>query len=85
MTLVRSTAEDAKEAADRELDRVAWNLPRAPVPARVQEAPPNDELDWEAFVTAFFPGSRRHDLKALVAYAAHKRARQPVVPSADEE
>jgi hypothetical protein len=92
MTPVRSTAERAEVAADRERDRVAWNLSRTP--ARVREAPvglvsaernvhgtrpfgdvpPSQELDWDGFVAAFFPGSRRHDLKALAAYGAYKRS-----------
>jgi hypothetical protein len=32
-------------------------------------------LDWQAFSAAYFPGSRRHNLKAIVAYAAYKRSR----------
>ena len=32
------------------------------------------ELDWEGFVAAYFPGSRRHDLKAISAYCAYKRS-----------
>ena len=67
MTSVRSTAEHVGEAADRERDRVAWNLPRT----RNEHGA---RLDWDAFVAGFFPGSRRHDLKALVAYAAYRRS-----------
>ncbi len=33
------------------------------------------DLDWQGFVAAHFPGSRRHDLKAITAYAAYKRSR----------
>jgi hypothetical protein len=29
------------------------------------------DLDWQRFVAAYFPGSRRHDLKAITAYAAY--------------
>lgn len=29
-------------------------------------------LDWQAFSTAYFPGSRRHKLKAIVAYGVYK-------------
>jgi hypothetical protein len=32
-------------------------------------------LDWQAFSAAYFPGSRRHNLKAMVAYGAYKRSR----------
>lgn len=31
------------------------------------------ELDWQHFSEAYFPARRRHDLEALVAYAAYKR------------
>jgi hypothetical protein len=31
-------------------------------------------LDWAAFSAAYFPGRRRHDLKALAAYGAYKRS-----------
>jgi hypothetical protein len=33
------------------------------------------DLDWQGFVAAYFPGSRRHDLKAITAYAAYRRSR----------
>src|SRR5574341_1705649 len=32
-----------------------------------------DGLDWQHFLDAYFPARRRHDLEALVAYAAYKR------------
>jgi hypothetical protein len=31
-------------------------------------------LDWQAFSAAYFPGSRRHNLKAIVAYGAYRRS-----------
>ena len=31
-------------------------------------------LDWQAFSAAYFPGRRRHDLKALNAYGAYRRS-----------
>jgi hypothetical protein len=31
-------------------------------------------LDWHAFSAAYFPGSRRHNLKAIVAYGAYRRS-----------
>jgi hypothetical protein len=31
-------------------------------------------LDWEAFSASYFPGSRRHDLHAIVAYGAYRRS-----------
>lgn len=30
-------------------------------------------LDWSAFTAAYFPGIRRHDLEAVVAYGAYRR------------
>jgi hypothetical protein len=33
-----------------------------------------DELDWTHFTAAYFPGTRRHDLGALTAYGAYRRA-----------
>jgi hypothetical protein len=30
-------------------------------------------LDWYAFTAAYFPGRRRHDFEALVAYGAYRR------------
>lgn len=32
-------------------------------------------LDWQAFSAAYFPRSRRHDLKAIVAYGEYRRTR----------
>ena len=32
-----------------------------------------DGRDGQGFLAAYFPGRRRHDLEALVAYAAYKR------------
>lgn len=32
-----------------------------------------DGLDWQHFSHAYFPARRRHDLEALVAYAAYRR------------
>lgn len=32
-----------------------------------------EELDWQHFSETYFPTRRRHDLEALVAYAAYKR------------
>jgi hypothetical protein len=31
-------------------------------------------LDWRAFSAAYFPGSSRHNLKAIVAYGAYRRS-----------
>jgi hypothetical protein len=39
-------------------------------------------LEWQAFSAAYFPGSRRHDLKAIVAYGAYRREGGAVAPTA---
>ena len=31
-------------------------------------------LDWRAFTARYFPDRHRHDLEALTAYAAYRRA-----------
>jgi hypothetical protein len=33
-----------------------------------------EDLDWQHFRAAHFPGSGRHDLKAIVAYGAYRRS-----------
>jgi hypothetical protein len=35
---------------------------------------PRDGMDWQAFSAAYFPGRRRHDLEAIVAYGKSRRA-----------
>jgi hypothetical protein len=34
----------------------------------------SQRLDWSAFLTGFFPNSRRHDLGALAAYESYRNA-----------
>jgi hypothetical protein len=51
--------------------------PDVPEKLAVAVASPEDApagLDWQAFSAAYFPGSRRHNLKAIVAYGAYKRS-----------
>ncbi len=51
--------------------------PAVPEGATSAVASPEDApagLDWQAFSAACFPGSRRHNLKAIVAYGAYKRS-----------
>jgi hypothetical protein len=38
-------------------------------------ATPAELLDWKAFSEKYFPGRRRHDFEALIAYAAYRRSR----------
>jgi hypothetical protein len=66
--------------------------PTPDVPEKVAAAVASPEdasagLDWQAFSAAYFPGSRRHNLKAIVAYGAYKRSlgageQQPAKPPA---
>lgn len=51
--------------------------------ARESSAEVPDRLDWQRFRAAHFPGSRRHDFKAIVAYGAYKRLRA-VEPSSED-
>lgn len=44
----------------------------------------SEGLDWQAFSAAYFPGRRRHDLEALIAYGAYRHARLVEEPSAEE-
>jgi hypothetical protein len=64
-------AAHATVRADRELDRVAWNLPPAPVIAA--HGAYRDGLDWAGFRDLYYPASRQHNLEAIVAYGAYKR------------
>jgi hypothetical protein len=65
-------------AGDRERDEKAWNLPRQapiePVPQTVSHGTDEEGLDWNSFVATRFPGSRRHNFTALVAYSDYKRS-----------
>jgi hypothetical protein len=56
---------DAPYFAEHDLQR------GAPVEDRLTSV---RDLDWESFRSAYFPGSRRHDLEAIVAYSAYKRS-----------
>jgi hypothetical protein len=74
---VESVDGAAATAREWESDRNAWNLPRRPRGTDTYVAPIQSDsdrrLDWEAFSARYFPGSRRHDLRAIVSYAAYKR------------
>lgn len=77
--LTEDLVQAAREAAQTdawERDQVAWNLPDAIEDERVPASSTN--LDWAGFSEAFYPGSRRHDLAAIAAYAAYKRANSGV-------
>jgi len=80
MTRVLTSAEHAEVAADRERNRVAWNLPRQPSPVLAVRdtdgrATVQHTLDWQGFLNLYFPGRRRHDLEAVAAYGAYRSSR----------
>lgn len=54
--------------------RPPWTIGPARDINRTQNYTPDHGLDWEGFSAAYFPGSRRHDLKAITAYGAYKRS-----------
>ena len=65
-------------AMSKSPSRTGERKPRPDVPERVAAvASPEDApagLDWQAFSAAYFPDSRRHNLKAIVAYGAYRRS-----------
>ena len=58
-------------------DQIAWNLPRDPA-APASDAADLEELDWAEFSRAFYPGTGRHHLAAIVAYGAYRSSRRSV-------
>ena len=77
MTQAVEVALDATtRTREQERDRQAWNLPQARTrPAAAGDRIRDDGLEWQAFSAAHFPGRRRHDLQAIVAYGAYRRRR----------
>jgi hypothetical protein len=73
--LTEGPAEHAAGSAWQR-DQLAWNLPRVREDDASAPSTPDPELDWIAFSDAYYPESRRHDLPAIAAYAAYKRARR---------
>jgi hypothetical protein len=63
----------SKEAVPR--DELATSPSRTSVstPDRTLRRTEGQGLDWKGFVAAHFPGTGRHNLKAITAYAAYKR------------
>jgi len=82
------SARAAVNAGDWKRDQEAWNLPRGPA-APGAHNPQRPELDWRAFSAANYPGSRRHNLEAIVAYGIYRSSGvvddQPVEPWEDEQ
>ena len=56
-----------------EREQELWDGPRVAV--ATPEPVVRNGLDWQGFVDAYFPGSRRHDLRAITAYAVYRRSR----------
>ncbi len=83
LTEPRTEAAQAARKADRELDRVAWNLPRNP-PEIVSHGAHGGGLDWDSFRDLYYPDTRRHDLGAIVAYGAHRRS-NPAGPQSSSD
>jgi hypothetical protein len=53
-------------------------------PAVAGGAHVTDGLDWRSFSAAYFPGRRRHDLEALIAYGAYSRSHEVDARCSDE-
>ena len=68
-----ASAQAALREDHQDLDREAWNLPRAPVETAARGVRQGG-LDWEGFRDLYYPGSRRHNFEAIVAYGAYKKS-----------
>jgi len=70
---VTASARASVSADDWRRDDEAWNLPRRSVETAWQPTA-RDPLDWDEFVDAYFPGSRRHNLEAVASYGTYRRS-----------
>lgn len=76
--LTEALVEAAREAASAdawERDQALWNFPRE---GGDPASPAGTSLDWAGFSEAYYPGSRRHDLRAIAAYAAYRQSTRSV-------
>jgi hypothetical protein len=75
--------------SDWERDAKAWNVPRqTPVASAadsVSRGTRDEELDWKGFVATCFPGTRRHNFKAIIAYSDYRRSFRVSGRSASEQ
>ena len=67
-----ATTEWALDLKRQERNREAWNLPRA-VQTRASGTH-RDGLNWAEFRERYYPGSRRHNFEAIVAYGDYRSA-----------
>ena len=51
--------------------------PRHGTSALTSGTEPVPVLDWQAFCAVHFPGGRRHNLEAVVAYGAYRKSLEP--------
>lgn len=75
--------------SDWERDEKARNVPGQTPVARVADSvsrwASDEDLDWKSFVAKYFPGTRRHNFRAIVAYSDYKRFFHPNRGSASEQ
>jgi hypothetical protein len=75
-------------ASNWERDEKAWNVPRqtpvATAARSVTQGTREEELDWKSFVATYFPGVRRHNFNAIIAYSDYRRALRVSPRSASE-
>jgi hypothetical protein len=64
-------------AEDSLLSIAVWENEGGTTPL-AKESP--EPLDWSAFSKSRFPGSKRHDLRALAAYGRYRTAQERVSP-----
>jgi hypothetical protein len=65
--------DDSHDAEASPPDPLVHEILKVDITAENQRAAVQDGLSWEGFSAKYFPESRRHNLKAIVAYGAYKR------------
>ena len=69
MTRVLSTAEQADVVAAR---NGLAAVPALDIDGPAQDATVQHDLDWQGFLSRYYPGRRRHDFEALTAYGVYR-------------
>lgn len=59
-------------------------VPALDVDDIAQDATVEDDLDWQGFLSRYYPGRRRHDFEALTAYGVYRSPGGVDVRSAGE-